>query len=216
MKEAMQALGALFLAVFAAGAAWAGDETPGDFDYYVLSLSWSPNWCAQVGDAHGSEQCDKDRDFGWTLHGLWPQYDNGWPDYCKTTEHPPSQAMTLGMADIMGTAGLAWHQWEKHGTCSGLSAGDYFALSRQAYEAVNRPAMLRQLDKPVTLPASVVEEAFLEANPGWNADMLTITCKESAIAEARLCLTRDLDPRPCTGRTLRDCTATDALLTPIR
>jgi len=215
----MQGFSALLLAVILAGVmsgpARAGDEKPGDFDYYVLSLSWSPNWCAREGDARGSEQCDPQRDLGWTLHGLWPQYENGWPDYCRTAERPPSNAMTSGMADIMGTDGLAWHQWKKHGSCSGLSALDYFVLSRQAYQAVNRPALFRKLTEPVTLPASVVEEAFLEANPGWSAEMLTITCKDGAIAEARLCLTKDLSPRPCSSKAARDCRAKDALMVPI-
>ena len=37
------------------------------------------------------------------------------------------------MADIMGSGGSAWHQWKKHGRCSGLSPDDFFALSREAY-----------------------------------------------------------------------------------
>lgn len=67
-------------------AAWscvAEGERAGDFDYYVLSLSWSPNWCATTGDHRESEQCDPARDLGWVVHGLWPQYESGWPSYCK-------------------------------------------------------------------------------------------------------------------------------------
>src|SRR6056297_19404 len=131
-----------------------GEDRPGVFDYYVLSLSWSPNWCAREGDARGADQCDARHDYGWILHGLWPQYDRGWPDFCQTAEPPPSRAMTAGMTDIMGTAGLAWHQWRKHGTCSGLSAADYFARSREAYTAITRPELLRRLERTVSLPAS--------------------------------------------------------------
>lgn len=151
-------------------------EKAGAFDYYVLSLSWSPNWCRSEGDARNSDQCDPRHDHGWTLHGLWPQYHRGYPSFCRTAERPPSRGMTAGMADIMGSAGLAWHQWKKHGTCTGLSARDYFALSREAYRRVNRPAVFRKLTKPVRLPASVVEDAFLQANPKWEPDMITITC----------------------------------------
>jgi ribonuclease T2 len=64
-----------------------------------------------------------------------------------------------------GIVGLAWHQWRKHGVCSGLSSEDYYALSRLAYERVVRPDLLRRLDREVRLPARVIEEAFLEANP---------------------------------------------------
>lgn len=195
--------------------AWAQDRS-GEFDYYVLALSWSPNWCAYEGDARGSDQCDARHDHGWILHGLWPQYHRGWPEYCKTAERPPSRAMTRDMADIMGTSGLAWHQWKKHGVCSGLSAPAYYALSREAYARVVRPPVFRKLDKTVKLPASVVEEAFLQSNPGLEPDGITITCRDGHIQEARICLSRDLDPVPCGQDVVRDCRAKDALFTPVR
>lgn len=189
-------------------------DTPGDFDYYVLSLSWSPNWCTLEGDARQAEQCT--RNLGWSLHGLWPQYESGWPDYCQTPKAPPSRRMTEGMADIMGSSGLAWHQWKKHGTCSGLSADDYYRLSRLAFEAVKRPAVLRRIDRQMQLPASVIEEAFQEANPNLSPDGITITCRDGHIQEARICLTRDLMPRTCGSDVIRDCTLDRAILTPVR
>lgn len=208
---------ALFLsAVLFALPARAEGEKAGEFDYYVLALSWSPNWCANEGDARRSPQCDRGTGFGWVLHGLWPQYHRGWPSYCRTSHAQPSRAMTAAMADIMGTTGLAWHQWKKHGSCSGLSPAEYFALSRRAYDLVNRPGIFRQLDKPVRLPAKLVEEAFLKANPGWEPDMLTITCKDRRIQEARLCLSRDLVPVPCGRDVVTDCSLNDALFDPLR
>jgi ribonuclease T2 len=153
-------------------AAWAEGEKAGEFDYYVLSLSWSPTWCALEGDARNSPQCDASSDHGWVMHGLWPQYHRGWPSHCQTAERPPSRSMTYDMADIMGTSGLAWYQWKKHGSCTGLSATAYYALSREAYENVKRPEVFRKLTDPVKLPASVVEQAFLKANPGWEPDMV--------------------------------------------
>lgn len=195
--------------------ALADREKAGDFEYYVLSLSWSPNWCAMVGSAQDSPQCEARRHYGWILHGLWPQYARGYPSYCRSAEPPPSRRMTAAMSDVMGTSGLAWHQWRKHGICTGLSAADYFALARRAYEAVNRPPLLRRIDRMMRLPASVVEEAFLEVNPDWRPDMLTITCRDGHIQEARLCLTRDLQPRPCGADVVRDCTARDALFFPV-
>lgn len=194
----------------------ADGEKAGEFDYYVLALSWTPTWCALTGDDRKSEQCDASKDFGWTLHGLWPQFHQGWPSFCRTRERQPSRSMTNAMSDIMGTSGLAWHQWKKHGTCSGLSAPDYYALSRKAFDAVNRPAVFRKLDKPVTLPSWVVEEAFLKSNPGLDKDMLTITCKKGRIQEARLCLSKDLEPVPCGRDVIRDCSLKDALLDPVR
>ena len=194
----------------------ADGEKAGDFDYWVLALSWSPNWCEIEGDAKGSEQCDPRHDFGWTLHGLWPQYQRGWPAYCPTAERPPSRAMTRDMSDIMGTAGLAWHQWKKHGSCSGLSAAGYFEASRAAYEAVVRPEVFRKLDRPVRLPAAVVEEAFLKDNPALEADGITVTCRDGRIQEARICLSLEMEPVPCGRDVVRDCTLLDALFAPVR
>ncbi len=207
---------AFVLFLFSAVAALAEGERPGEFDYYVLALSWSPTWCALEGDERDSPQCDASKDHGWILHGLWPQYHRGWPSHCKTAERPPSRRMTAEMADIMGTSGLAWYQWKKHGSCTALSAPAYYALSRQAYDSIKRPEVFRKLTKPVRLPASVVEDAFLKANPTLEPDMLTVTCRAGRVQEARICLSKDLTPVPCGRDTVRDCRLKDALFSPIR
>ncbi|MEL6571802.1 MAG: ribonuclease T2 [Pseudomonadota bacterium] len=198
-----------------AGAAQAQDVA-GEFDYYVLSLSWSANWCAYEGDSRNSPQCDPAEDFGWILHGLWPQYESGYPADCRTTFRAPSRGQTGEMADIMGTSGLAWHQWNKHGVCSGLDAKDYYALSRRAYGKVSRPALLRRLKEPVTLPATLIEEAFIADNPDLEPDQITITCRDGYIQEARICLTRDLAYRDCGADVVQDCRMQDARFEPVR
>lgn len=212
----MRILLAVLLATVLAHPGHSQDGRPGVFDYYVLSLSWSPNWCLREGDARRSEQCAADSGHGWILHGLWPQYDRGYPSFCQTAERPPSRGMTAAMADIMGTAGLAWHQWKKHGTCSGLSARGYYALSRDAYARINRPEILRQLKRQVELPASVIEEAFLKANPDLRADGITITCTSNQIQEARICLSKSLDPVRCGPDVIRDCRLDRAVFAPLR
>jgi ribonuclease T2 len=215
MRTPLLALGMALLTSLAAPAK-AQDNIAGEFDYYVLALSWSPNWCAIEGDAKGSPQCDPREDFGWVLHGLWPQYHRGWPAHCTTIERNPPRWLTEEMADIMGTSGLAWYQWKKHGRCSGLSAEDYYALSRRAYDNVSKPPVFRKLDKSVKLPASVVEQAFLKANPDLKADMLTITCRDGFIQEARVCLSKELEPVPCGRDVIRDCSLKDARFDPVR
>ncbi|WP_435231131.1 ribonuclease T2 family protein [Pseudopelagicola sp. nBUS_20] len=186
------------------------------FDYYVLALSWSPNWCALEGDARRSPQCNNLRDHGWTLHGLWPQFHRGWPTYCQTKQRNPPRDLTESMSDIMGTSGLAWYQWKKHGRCSGLSANSYFDLARRAYNNVTRPESFRQLVTTVKLPASIVEQAFLQANPAIESNMLTVTCRNGHIQEVRICLSKELSPIHCGTDTIRDCTLRDALFNPIR
>ncbi|MFX0542877.1 ribonuclease T2 family protein [Roseovarius sp. S4756] len=207
---------ALLILLLGCTMAHADGEKAGTFDYYVLALSWTPTWCALTGDARGAPECDSSADAGWTLHGLWPQYHRGWPTFCPTAERPPSRAMTEAMSDIMGSGGLAWYQWKKHGRCTGLSAPTYFALTREAWGRITPPDLFKKLTRPVALPARVVEEAFLKENPALEPDMLTITCKEGRIQEARLCLSRSLHPVPCGQDAVRDCTLNNAILDPIR
>ena len=198
------------------GPVWADGERSGDFDYYVMSLSWSPNWCAQTGDARGDPQCGAGTGLSFTLHGLWPQNESGYPAYCRTGARDPSRSDTAAMADIMGGSGLAFYEWKKHGRCSGLQARDYFGAARQAYKSVMIPDVFKGLDRDVNLPASVVEDAFIEANPGLARDQITVTCDRGMIEEVRLCLTRDLQPRQCGTDVVRDCTLTDAGMDAVR
>lgn len=210
----------LFLLAIAAlcwsGAARAEGERAGDFDYYVMSLSWSAAWCALEGDARGDPQCDAGRDLTFVLHGLWPQYEQGYPSYCRTGERDPTRGETAAMADIMGGSGLAFYQWKKHGRCSGLSATDYYRTARKAFQSVRIPDLFAKVSKPLELPASVIEDAFLEANPGLKRDQITITCDQGLIQEARICLTPDLGFRSCGSDAVRDCRLTDAILEPVR
>ncbi len=211
----MRLLFSLLIALSAAPALAEG-ERAGDFDYYVMSLTWSPNWCALTGDAEADPQCDARHDFSFTLHGLWPQYESGWPSWCHTAERDPSRSETAAMADIMGGSGLAWYEWQKHGRCTGFSAQQFFAASRQAYESIVIPEVFQKLDRDVRLPASVVEDAFIEVNSALQRDMITITCDRGMIQEARICLTKDLALRPCGADTLRDCQLPNAYMGAVR
>ncbi|VDC21266.1 Ribonuclease I precursor [Pseudogemmobacter humi] len=215
-KVKLKRVAAWLTTLFLPAAALAGDGKPGDFDYYVLSLSWSPAWCAQEGDARADPQCDRGRRHGFVLHGLWPQYEQGWPDYCRTTHNDPTRAETAAMADLMGGAGYAFHQWKKHGRCSGLSPRDYYATARRAFTGVTIPPVFTKMTKTLKVPAEVIEGAFLESNPGLERDQITVTCKEGMIQEVRICLTRDLEPRRCGSDTIRDCRLKDAVLEALR
>ena len=110
---------------------------PGQFDFYLLNLSWSPEFCATHGD---SPECG--RNLGFVVHGLWPQDTNGdYPQHCSDAPGPSNpQADT----DIMPTASLVEHEWQTHGTCSGLGADNYFAAIHKAYAGVKIPANIGQ------------------------------------------------------------------------
>lgn len=216
MRRWAGAVLALWLAGIMAGAAAAEGERAGEFDYYVLALSWSANWCTLEGDARGADQCDARHDFTFTLHGLWPQFEAGWPSYCRSSARDPARAESRAMADIMGGAGLAWHQWQKHGRCTGLSGPAYYAAMRAAYAGIVIPPVFADITRDLKLPAGVIEAAFLEANPRLDRDMVTVTCDRGMIREVRICLTRDLEPRRCGADVSRDCRLTDALLGAVR
>lgn len=191
-------------------------QTAGDFDYYLLSLSWSSAWCTLTGDARDDPQCDAGRGHTFIVHGLWPQYETGYPADCRTTMPDPTRAQTAAMTDIMGGAGLAFYEWKKHGRCSGLSAQDYFATLRRAHAALTIPPVFARITRDLTLDAGVIQDAFLENNPQLGPDQITVTCKSGLIQEVRLCLTRDLVPRTCGDDVIRDCTLPDAELTAVR
>ncbi|MEM9715021.1 MAG: ribonuclease T2 [Pseudomonadota bacterium] len=206
---------AFMILVFLLGSpALAEGERSGDFDYYVLSLSWSPNFCARIDDPD-HPQCDPNRNYGFVLHGLWPQYEEGWPSFCPTAERAPSRAMTAAEAPLYGSSGSAWHQWRKHGTCSGLSAPAYYETAREALRSVKLPSILRKIDREMEINPKVLEETFLEVNPEMTPDQVTITCKSNMFQEVRICMTKDLELRTCGSDVVRDCTLPDPLFLPI-
>lgn len=208
---AMRLIPALF-AVLAALALPARADRAGEFDYYVMALSWSPNWCAADGDRADAPQCAPGGRIDFVLHGLWPQSKNGWPEDCPTDASGPSRAQSRQMADIMGSGDLAFYQWRKHGRCSGLSGADYYRLSRTAFDGVTLPEVFIDLDRDISIPPGLVEEAFLDANPGLGPDGVTVTCRGDALQEVRICLTRDLQPRDCGMDIRRDCSRRSVLM----
>ncbi|MEL6218159.1 MAG: ribonuclease T2 [Pseudomonadota bacterium] len=214
-KSTMRLIWAVVGIVACLGAAKAQDRA-GAFDYYVLALSWNASWCRAEGDARNAEQCDPRYDLGFVLHGLWPQSEDDWPEYCRAEVRDPSRRETGAQADLYGSGGLAWHQWKKHGRCSGLSSRQYFALAREAYKRVSRPALLRQLSEPVRIDPDVVEDAFLEENQWLTPESVRVTCRDGLIREVRICLDRGLEPRACSRSVQRHCPLDRALLPPMR
>ncbi len=177
-------------AVVTAAPAWAGG-TPGNFDFYVLSLSWAPTYCATDKSPDPAE-CDMPH--GFVVHGLWPQYERGYPSDCPSNMPlRVSQATVDGLADIMPGARLVNHEWRKHGLCSGLNQANYFATLRRALEAVALPASLTGR----TLAPREIEQAFIAANPRMSPAGIAVTCNRGLLQEVRICLTKTLTFRRC-------------------
>ncbi len=191
-------------------------DVAGDFDYYVLAVSWQPTWCSTTGDDRDAPECRGGTGRDFSVHGLWPQYEDGWPEYCNTRERDPSRRESQAMADVMGSGGLAWYQWQKHGRCTGLSSRDYYDATRQAYESLTIPEVFDDLGRDITLPPAVVEEAFLEVNPEIGPDGLTVACRDGALTELKICMTKDLQFRDCAPDVRRDCSRASILMEAVR
>lgn len=189
----------------------------GDFGFYVLSLSWSPSYCAIEGADANPQQCNPAgaEPYTFIVHGLWPQYAKGYPEYCPSGE--PARVpdrLAEGYTDIMPSAGLIGHQWRKHGSCSGLSQGDYLALIRKARDKIVIPAGLEDFESEQRLSPEGVEEKFIEANPGLNESGIAVTCEGQLLEEVRICLTRDLDFRSCGHVNRESCRRSTVLMPP--
>ena len=189
-------------------------QTPGKFDYYVLALSWSPEYCASQGGRRDKLQC-ADRRYGFVTHGLWPQYEKGYPRRCESRA-PLSYDTVKRMLDIMPSPSLVRHEWETHGTCSGYPPGVYFDLLRRYYSSVRIPPEFHEPTKTVLIAPSALKKRFLELNPAFRADSFAVVCSGRNLREFRVCLTKEGTPRPC-GRDVRDqCAVDKAVLRPVR
>jgi ribonuclease T2 len=189
----------------------------GEFDYYVLSLSWSPSFCASQKPGAQPEQCGAGRRFGFVVHGLWPQFDKGWPQDCDTAhgDRVP-EALVSQMLDIMPSRKLVGHEWAKHGSCSGLDPAGYFAAARQARAAVHIPAQFQAPNDYLTTTPGALKQALLAANPQLRDDMLSVTCKDRTLQEVRVCLNKDLSARACGANERRECRSEQLVLPPVR
>jgi ribonuclease T2 len=194
----------------------ASGGVPGDFSYYLLSLSWSPAFCLS---SPNSAECDGSRRFGFIVHGLWPQNEKGWPENCSVHTQVPESVVT-GLADIMPARGLIFHEWSAHGTCSGLDPTDFFALLRRAYTGVVIPAEFTQPAQPIEQSPASILSAFQRANPRLPPQSLVVTCSGQdapRLREVHLCMDRDLAPRACSADAARGaCRAPTVIVPPIR
>lgn len=168
-----------------------GGGVPGQFDFYVLALSWSPGFCDTAGDRRGSRQCDSGRKLGFVTHGLWPQNERGYPSNCGSDRNLPARLLDEA-GDLYPDPGLARHEWRLHGTCSGLAPADYLKAVAAARAKVAIPEPLLHLDGDGRTTAQNIERAFVAANPGLRPDAMAVTCRQSSLQEVRVCLNKDL------------------------
>ena len=166
-------------------------------DHYVLALSWSPTFSAGPNGDKEPLQCAADADRTFVVHGLWPNAPGQRLDNCRTQERGPSRQTVNAMLDIMPSRWLINHQWRKHGTCSQLSAKDYFAATRTAFQKVSVPPALATINRPINVEPAVLRAAFRRLNPELPEDGIYVRCRRDALVDVRFCLTLDLAFRSC-------------------
>jgi ribonuclease T2 len=196
-------------------------ETLFAFDYYTLVLSWSPTHCSTTDRGTDDGQCARNDGarFGFVLHGLWPQYERGYPENCRTRWKPfvPDQTIN-SVAEIMPSRGLVIHEYRQHGGCSGLRPEPYFALARLLFNRVNIPTRYRNpLELQLRPPREVLGE-FLRANPGLRPDQIVVTCDGQSLRDVRICLTKEGRPRACGENEHKDglCRTEEMRILPVR
>ncbi|MGZ5873680.1 MAG: ribonuclease T2 family protein [Bradyrhizobium sp.] len=210
------------IGIAAAPAASAQDRrqnTPGEFDFYVLSLSWSPSFCEEAAERGNSgrsqAQCGP-RPFSFVVHGLWPQYEHGFPDYCERPSPRLDRNIMASMLDLMPAPGLIFNEWDKHGTCSGLGPRAYFETIRKASSAVKIPPEFLELSDLKTVTPSDIEDAFIKVNPGLSNAAIAVTCNRTRLSEVRICMSKDLQFRACEEIDRRACRREQVVMPPVR
>jgi ribonuclease T2 len=212
---------AVFMAAVASSASGQDrrQNKPGEFDYYVLALSWSPSFCAEAAERNPQrapqQQCGR-RPYAFVVHGLWPQYDKGFPEYCQVPAPRLSRAIVSGMLDLMPSLRLIFHEWDRHGVCSGLSANRYFEAVRKARAVVKIPDAYIELAAPQTVAPAEVETAFIKSNPGLTATGIAVDCSAKRLREIRICLTKEFGFRACPQVDQRACRRDKVVMPPVR
>ncbi|WP_246504771.1 ribonuclease T2 [Microvirga antarctica] len=174
----------------------------GNFDFYVLALSWSPGFCETSSTAKENPQCAPGNGLGFVTHGLWPQSEAGYPSFCEPSGRFVPRAVIEQFSGLFPDENLARYEWRKHGSCTGESPSGYFAAVKAARERVTIPDRLTKLATGSRVMPMEIERAFAEANPGLRPDMMSVSCGRRVFQEIRICLDRDL-------RNFRQCPEVD-------
>lgn len=196
----------------------AGLVAPAGFDFYVLTLSWSPGFCDLGGARKSPEQCGVGASAGFVTHGLWPDNsDRDDPRACGLRpDYIPGAVLAVG-ARVYPSRGLAIHEWREHGTCTGLDAAQYFRAVQYARDQFAIPKeFARPAERFSTSPEAIVK-AFAAANDHLTADSMAVTCERGELIDVRFCLTRDLSAfARCPKVARRTCRDDSISVSPVR
>jgi len=201
----------LFVAVLTVGPLGAQDRRQneaGQFDFYVLTLSWSPSFCEAAEERSPGRKPDQQcaaRPYSFVVHGLWPQYTKGYPEFCQVPAPRLDRSIVSSMLDLMPSPQLIFHEWDRHGTCSGLSARAYFDSVRKARAVVKIPEQYLEPATAREVSAEEVEQAFIKANAGLPPEAISVGCDSKRISDVKICLSKDFHFQECAELEKRAC-----------
>lgn len=217
MARLMISLALVLVSATAASAQDRRQNAPGEFDFYVLALSWSPSFCEAAAERNsGRSQAQCSRPFSFVVHGLWPQYERGFPEYCQRPSPRLDRNIMTSMLDLMPAPGLIFNEWDKHGTCSGLGARAYFENIRKARAAIKIPEQFLDVSEPKTIAPGDIEAAFIKVNPGLSNSAISVICSSRRLSEVRICLSKDMQFRACEEIERRACRRDEVVMPPVR
>jgi ribonuclease T2 len=191
---------------------------PAQFDFYVLTLSWSPGFCDVAGARKSPEQCSAGAGLGFVTHGLWPDNANAQdPRACGLQpNYIPGSALAHG-ARVYPSRGLAIHEWREHGACTGLDAEHYFRAVQYARDEFTIPEKFAHPTASFEATPEEIVRAFAAVNANLTADSMAVTCENNELVDVRFCLTRDLRAFAiCPKVTRRSCRQGSISVAPVR
>jgi ribonuclease T2 len=189
-----------------------GQQGSASFNYYLLSLSWAPNYCASH-PTDSSSECQAGNHTAFVLHGLWPSSNDDpmKPLNCKPAR-PVASGIVQHMLEYFPDKGLIQHEWAKHGTCSGLSSAQYFDKVEQAFKAVQVPDRYKNLDHSQQISVKDLENDFAQANSA-PAKAFRLSCHAGQLVALEACLDKDLHYQACPA-SARECPSNQVKLAP--
>jgi len=214
---AVAACGAfLVLTTNASDACKRRSEATAEFAYYMLVLSYAPDFCALSSDDKDPRECGTGRRFGFVVPGLWPQSESTrGPEYCSPSR-PVFQDIIESTLKYIPTESLIQHEWAAHGTCSGLSAQDYFAALRKARDSLSIPTEINEASEEWQVSPDELESKLASANPRFpKSAFRTYYYRDGELGEVRVCMNKDLSPRAC-GPSAGECRFRTVTLLPVR
>ncbi|WP_318437042.1 ribonuclease T2 [Photobacterium leiognathi] len=183
-------------------------STVGDFDSYVLALTWQPGFCEHFSYKGTKPECNAINDgklkiTNLTLHGLWPNKAScgtsyGYCDRYARLDLSRSTIKEIApwMPNFYYQTKFGEYEWKKHGTCQTRNADDYFLTATKLVEKVDASPIGQFIKDNIGRNVSVSSfKKQLTSKFGSDAvDRISLACTQGKyLNEVRLNLGKNID-----------------------